>query len=151
MTKRSITGTWIAGLIILVIGLVVSGISVGMMLANGGTYTPLPNGSGYTFEPTINAYFWTTVSFIVVGGVIALVGGVMQMAAWIGALVSTYRLEDKAWFIVLLVGGVLSVAIGFSGFAVMVAYLIAGPDVPTMSQPTAPLVTPRPPEYALPR
>jgi hypothetical protein len=151
MTKRSITGTWIAGLIVLVIGLVVSGISVGMMLANGGTYTQLPNGGGYNFEPTINAYFWTTVSFIVVGGIIALVGGVMQMAAWIGALVNTYRLQDKAWFIVLLVGGVLSLVIGLSGFAVMVAYLIAGPDVPAMPQPTAPLVAPRPPEYAVPR
>lgn len=43
--------------------------------------------------------------------------------AWIGAVLNTVNLPDKAWFVVLLVGGLLSF-----GFLVTVAYVIAGPD-----------------------
>jgi hypothetical protein len=52
----------------------------------------------------------------------------VQLAAWIGALVNTYRLEDKTWFAVVLAGGLMGLAFGLLGFAAMVAYLIAGPD-----------------------
>jgi hypothetical protein len=43
--------------------------------------------------------------------------------AWIGALINTAQLPDKAWFVLLLVLGLLSF-----GFIAMVAYVIAGPD-----------------------
>ncbi len=128
MSKASITRMWIAGLIILVAGLAVGGISLGLMLANGGTWEPAASGNGSDFIPTINGFFWTTVGFMIAGFTIAAVGGVIQLAAWIGALVNTYQLEDKAWFIILLVGGLLGLAVGLIAFAAMVAYLIAGPD-----------------------
>jgi hypothetical protein len=41
----------------------------------------------------------------------------------IGAVLNTAQLDDKTWFIVLLVTGVLGL-----GFFVMIAYLLAGPD-----------------------
>ena len=57
-------------------------------------------------------------------GVIALVGGsIAGLIAWIGALLNTAQLPDKAWFIVLLVLGLFSF-----GFIAMLAYVIAGPD-----------------------
>lgn len=59
----------------------------------------------------------------------------MQLAAWIGTLVNTYRLEDKTWFAVVLAGGMLGLAFGLLGFATMVAYLIAGPDGMVVKQP----------------
>ena len=43
--------------------------------------------------------------------------------AWIGAVVNTSRLEDKTWFVVLLVLGLLSF-----GFIAMLVYILAGPD-----------------------
>lgn len=128
MAKRTITKLWIAGLFVLAVGLAVAGISVALMLAYGGHFAPAADGSGTTFIPTLDAYFWTTASVAAGGFLIAIAGGIMQLAAWIGALVNTNQLADKTWFIVLLVGGVLGLSFGLLGFAVMVAYLIAGPD-----------------------
>src|SRR5690242_8501009 len=128
MSKASITRMWIAGLIVLVAGLAMGGISLGLMLANGGTWEPAVSGNGSDFVPTINGFFWTTVGFMIVGFTIAVAGGIVQLAAWIGALVNTYQIEDKAWFVILLVGGILGLVSGVFGFAAMVAYLVAGPD-----------------------
>lgn len=152
MSKNSITRMWMIGLIVLIAGLVVGGISLGLMLANGGTWVPAASGNGYDFVPTIDGFFWTTVTFMILGFTVAAAGGVVQLAAWVGALVNTYQLEDKAWFIALLAGGLLGLAFGLIGFAAMVAYLVAGPDgMPTrqqqLSMPTAP-VAPEPSEYA---
>lgn len=168
MSKASITRMWIAGLIVLVAGLAMGGISLGLMLANGGTWVPAASGSGSDFVPTINGFFWTTVGFMIVGFTIAAAGGIVQLAAWIGALVNTYQIVDKAWFIILLAGGILGLVSGVFGFAAMVAYVVAGPDglpagrthapapympqaqpmpdgpAPTASQPVAPQL----PEYS---
>jgi hypothetical protein len=135
MTKTTITRMWIVGLIVLVAGLLVGGVSLGLMLTLGGTYTAAPSGNGYDFVPIINSFFWTTIGFMIVGFTVAAAGGIVQLAAWIGALVNTYRLEDKAWFIVLLAGGLLGLAFGLIGFATMVAYLVAGPDGIPIRQP----------------
>ena len=143
MSKASITRMWIAGLIVLFAGLAMGGISLGLMLANGGTWVPAESGSGSDFIPTINGFFWSTVGFMIVGFTIAVAGGIVQLAAWIGALVNTYQIEDKAWFITLLAGGLLGLVSGVFGFAVMVAYLVAGPDgMPAGRARTAPASAP---------
>lgn len=144
MTKATITRMWIAGLIVLVAGLLVGGISVGLMLAFGGTFTPAATGNGQEFVPRLDGFFWTTVGFTVVGFTIAVVGGIIQLAAWIGALVNTYQIEDKAWFIGLLIGGLLGLGSGIIGFAAMVAYLVAGPDGVRAQAPQTPMFTPAP-------
>jgi hypothetical protein len=146
MSKQSVTRMWIAGLIVLVAGLAVGGISLGLMLANGGAWTPAASGNGYDFVPAINAYFWTTVGFMIAGFTVAAVGSVIQLAAWIGALINTYQLADKAWFIVLLVGGLVGLVSGLTGFAVMVAYLVAGPDALPRGQPLPPHIPQAPQE-----
>ncbi|HEU5349507.1 MAG TPA: hypothetical protein VFU63_12925 [Ktedonobacterales bacterium] len=149
MSKYNITRMWIAGLIVLVVGLAVGGISLGLMLSNAGTWVPVASGSGSEFVPTINGYFWTTVGFLIAGCTVAAIGGVIQLAAWIGALVNTYQLEDKAWFIALLAGGLLGFVFGLIGFAVMVAYLVAGPDGMPARQPQIPTsAMQHPGEYA---
>ena len=138
MTKFTITRTWIAGLVVLAGGLVVVGLSVGLMLAYGGTFTPAPFGNGYDFVPRFDSFFWTTVGFIVVGGTAVVAGGIVQLAAWIGALINTNRMPDKTWFAVLLVGGILGIVFAPIGFAAMVAYVVAGPDGMTVQpQPAA--------------
>jgi hypothetical protein len=63
------------------------------------------------------------------GAFVALVGAVLHLVVWIGALVNTFALADKAWFVVLLIGGLIGfVGVVFAPFVVMIGYLIAGPD-----------------------
>jgi hypothetical protein len=60
---------------------------------------------------------------MILGGFAMLGGAIAGLVAWIGALINTAQLEDKAWFVLLLVLGLLSF-----GFIAMLAYVIAGPD-----------------------
>ncbi len=141
MTKPTITKAWLAGLLMFVAGLLVAGLGVALMLAFGGQYTPAASGNGYDFNPTINGFFWLTISLMVLGSTVAAAGGIVQLAAWIGALVNTYQIADKTWFAALLASGLLGFAFSLLSFAGMVAYLVAGPDsmatrAPDLSQPT---------------
>jgi hypothetical protein len=79
-----------------------------------------------SFPPSMD--FWMTVRLMVARCALAAAAGVAQLAAWVGALVNAYQLEDKIWFYALLGGGVFGVASGLIPFASMIAYLIAGPD-----------------------
>lgn len=128
MRKSTVTRVWLGGLVLLAGGLLVAGVSIGLMLAYGGTFNKAPSGNGYDFVPSYDGVFWTTIGIMVVGFVAAAIGGLVQLAAWIGALVNTYQLQDKTWFAVVLAGGLLGLAFGLVGLAAMVAYLIAGPD-----------------------
>lgn len=148
MTKSTVTRTWLAGLVLLALGLIVAGLSVGLMLAYGGTFTAATNGNGYDFVPRYDSFFGTMVGLIIVGGIAAAVGGFVQLAAWIGALVNTFRLQDKTWFAVLLAGGLLGLAFGVVGFAAMVAYVIAGPDGMAVRQPPVSAPTSLPSTFA---
>jgi hypothetical protein len=61
---------------------------------------------------------------LTVVGVLAIVGGAIgQFVAWIGAVLNTSRLDDKTWFVLLLVLGLLSF-----GFVPMLVYVLVGPD-----------------------
>jgi uncharacterized membrane protein YedE/YeeE len=72
-------------------------------------------------QPTPAA--WTFVLLGIVGFVALVGGAICGLVAWIGALLNTAQLEDKTWFILLLVLGLLSF-----GFVAMLAYVIVGPD-----------------------
>lgn len=69
---------------------------------------------------------WLMLSLAGLGVLLMVLASIGLFIAWIGAVVSTAALPDKTWFIVLLVGGLLSV-----GFPVTLAYVIAGPDTPS--------------------
>jgi hypothetical protein len=139
MSRSTIVRTWLGGLIAVAGGLALAGVCVGLMLGFGGTFTPAATGQGYDFEPTLNGFFWTTVGGIVFGGVLAMVGGLVQLAAWVGALINTNRLEEKTWFGVLLASGLIGFVVGLVGFAGMLAYVIAGPDGMAMTTLRVPL------------
>ena len=52
----------------------------------------------------------------------AAVGSVLQLAGWVGALVNTYQLADKTWFVVLLIGGIIGLSfflVAYAGVKVM--------------------------------
>ncbi len=147
MTKPQITRIWLIGLAVFVVGLIIFGVSMGLMFAYGGTYVPAARGIRYDFVPTLDGFFWTTVGFMILGGVIAIGGAIAQLVAWIGALMNTNALQDKTWFIVLLAGGLIGLMFGLVYFAVMVAYIIAGPDATLSGVPRVPEV----PTYESPR
>lgn len=128
MTKSLINRVWIGGLAVFAAGIVVALVGVFLMLGYGGIFTQIAGTNDYNFVPNMDGFFWVTIALIVAGGFIALIGSVAQFAAWIGALVNSYALPEKAWFAVLLVGGILSFAFAPLGFAAMIAYVIAAPD-----------------------
>ena len=135
MRKSTVNRTWIGGLAVFAAGIVVAGVSVGLMLAEGGTFTYNAATKAYDFVPLLNGFFWSMVSLIVIGGVVAAAGTVLQLVAWAGALINTYQVPDKTWFGVVLAGGVLGLFFGFIGFAAMLAYVVAGPDGMALPRP----------------
>lgn len=66
---------------------------------------------------------WSLLGLAIVSGIAMAGGAIAGLVAWIGALINTAQLEDKTWFILLLVLGVFSF-----GLIAMIAYVIAGPD-----------------------
>jgi hypothetical protein len=128
MTKSMITKVWIGGLAIFAAGLVVAMVGVFLMLGYAGTFAQIAGTNNYDFTPTIDGFFWVTVALISAGGLIGLIGSVVQFVAWVAGMVNSYALPDKAWFWVLLLGGILSFAFAPIGFAAMIAYVIAAPD-----------------------
>lgn len=142
MTKSMVTRIWIGGLVVLAAGLVAAAVGVGLMLAYGGTFTQTGDPSQMQFVPDYGGFFWTTIWVIVLGGILAAVGGVVQLVAWIGALVNSYMLPEKTWFAITLIGGILGLGFGLIGFATMVAYVIAAPDGTLYRRPQVPTAAP---------
>ena len=132
MTKSMITKLFVGGLIAIAGGLVLS-IGAGVAAyANGALVMSGPDVVG--FEPT--AFAWTMLALAVLGCVGMFGGGITQFVAWIGAVLNTSRLEEKTWFVVLLVLGILSF-----GFVAMLVYVLAGPDGTTEQTPATRLTT----------
>lgn len=143
MSKSTITKTWIGGLIGFAAGIGVSLVGVFLMLGYGGTFTRIGDTNNYNFTPDMNGFFWTAVTVIVIGGIVALAGSIVQLAAWIAALYNSYRLPDKTWFAILLVGGLLGFMFAVIGFAVMVAYIVAAPEGMAYDRTAAPASLPQ--------
>ena len=141
MTKSTIGKLWWGGLAGIAGGFIVAGISVAVMLAFGGTFTSTGDGKNYNFVPSYDPTFWSAVAFTVFGGVVAFAGMVSQFIAWIGALVNTWRLPEKAWFVLLLVLGLVG---HLFGLVMMIVYLLAGPDGTKVERPAPSLPTAQP-------
>jgi hypothetical protein len=119
-------------------------VGVFLMLGYGGTFTQVAgtDPTQYDFTPTLNGFFWTAVSVIVAGSIVAAIGGLVQLVAWVGALVNSYWLPEKTWFAVVLIGGILGLAFGLVGFAAMIVYVIAAPDGAPYRKPQEPVAAP---------
>jgi hypothetical protein len=132
MTKRTITIWWLIG----------AGVTiVGGLLTLFCSLALVPHIQSLTnnFQPYItfvpDGYFWTLISFIILGCITILAGFIAQFVAWIGAVINTNHLVDKTWFNVLLWGGIVSIvlspAFGLGAliwWGLMIAYLVGGPD-----------------------
>ena len=119
MTKSNVTKLFMGSLIAIVAGVFVVALGFIAALATGTFVMEGPDVTGFQLSSSAPAAFG--LAFIGMLGIIG--GGIGQFVAWIGAVVNTSRLEDKTWFVVLLVLGLLSF-----GFIAMVVYILVGPD-----------------------
>jgi hypothetical protein len=124
MAKATVTRLFVGSLIAIVGGIILLATGVLVGFASGAFVMSGHDVSG--IQPT--PFAWSMVGLSVLGLLALLGGGIGQFVAWIGAVLNTSRLEDKTWFIVLLVLGLLSF-----GFIPMIIYLLIGPDGTTSS------------------
>jgi hypothetical protein len=128
MSKSTITKLFIGSLIAIVGGLVLLAAGVLLAFANGSFVMTGPDVTGINSS----AFTWSMVGLAVVGTLAMIAGAFGQFVAWLGAVLNTSRLEDKTWFILLLVLGLLSF-----GFVAMLVYVIGGPDGAPASRASA--------------
>jgi hypothetical protein len=119
MSKQNVTRLFVGAVVALGAGLVLGFAALWAALASdaidlgGSDYVDVNGGSGA----------WTALGLVIAGSLAILVGAAAALVSWLGALLNTWELEDKAWFASLL-------ALGLLGFGVlaMIAYVVAGPD-----------------------
>ncbi|HSL76136.1 MAG TPA: hypothetical protein VK867_04260 [Candidatus Limnocylindrales bacterium] len=119
MTKSTVTKFFVGGIVAVIAGLILAVAATWAAFAAGEFVMDGPDVSDVQFT----AFGWSMVGLMIVGGFSMIGGAIAGLVAWIGALINTAQLPDKAWFVLLLVLGLLSF-----GFFAMVAYVIAGPD-----------------------
>ena len=102
MSKSTITRLFVGAIVALAVGLVL---------------VPAGIWAAFASDPVV------TVPLLVVGSLAIVAGVVAGAISWIGALLNTWQLEDKTWFVSLLVLTLFGV-----GVLGMVGYVLAGPD-----------------------
>ena len=119
MSKATVTRLFIGSLVAFGAGAVVSIFAIGLAVANnvfvmsGNDIVAIQGGT----------LAWALIGLAVLGGLAAAGGVIAGFVAWIGAVLNTWQLESKAWFVGLLLLGIFNF-----GFLAMIAYVIAGPD-----------------------
>ena len=119
MFKHTVTRLFIGSLIAFGAGAIVSILAIALAIANnvfvmdGNDITAIQGG----------ALAWLLLGLALLGGLAAAGGVIAGFIAWIGAVLNTWQLESKAWFVALVLTGIFNF-----GFIAMVIYVIAGPD-----------------------
>ena len=119
MSKGTVTSLFEGSVIAVVAGVVLAFAAVWFAYANGAFVMSGPDVTGLHATPVA----WAMVGLAIVAALAMMGGFIGGLVSWIGALLNTSQLEDKTWFVVLLVLGLLSF-----GLVAMIAYVIAGPD-----------------------
>lgn len=119
VSKTAVTRLFIGAIVAIVAGVVLVLVAVwaafagGLIVIGGNDVVAVHGGSAV----------WTVVGLVIVGSLAIVGGSIAALLSWIGALLNTVQLEDKTWFLVLLLLGLFSF-----GFIAMVLYVLAGPD-----------------------
>jgi hypothetical protein len=119
MAKNTVTRLFIGSLIAFGAGAVVATFAIALAIANnvfvmdGNDIAAIQGGT----------LAWALIGIAILG-VLAAAGGIIAgFVAWIGAVLNTWQLDSKAWFVGLVLLGIFNF-----GFVAMIAYVIAGPD-----------------------
>ena len=119
MTKATVTRLFIGGGLAIIAGAILGIAAVWIAIANdvfvmNGPDIVALRGSGLAAS---------MLGLAIVGALVIMGGLIAGLVAWIGALLNTWQLESRAWFIALILLGIFNF-----GFFAMVAYLVGGPD-----------------------
>lgn len=119
MSKATVTRLFIGGGLAVIAGAILAIAAVWIAIAN---HVFVMNGADIVGLRG-SALAWSMLPLGIVGGLAIMGGLIAGLVAWIGALLNTWQLESKTWFVVLLLLGIFNF-----GFFAMIAYLVAGPD-----------------------
>lgn len=119
MSKPTITKLFLGSVVAVIAGIVLGFAAVWYAYINDAFVVNGPDVVGIQATPGA----WGMVGLAVVAGLTIVGGFIAGLVSWIGALLNTALLEDKTWFVLLLVLGLLSF-----GLVAMIAYVIGGPD-----------------------
>ena len=119
MSKTTVVRTFIGSVVAVVAGLVLAFAAIWIAFASGVFVMDGPDVVGIETTP----FAWTMIGLAFVAALAMIGGFIGGLVSWIGALLNTAQVEDKTWFILLLVLGLFSF-----GLVAMLAYVIAGPD-----------------------
>ena len=119
MFKTTVTRLFIGSLLAFGAGAIVSILAIALAIANdvfvmNGNDIAAIQGGGLA---------WLLLGLALLGGLTAAGGVIAGFIAWIGAVLNTWHLESKAWFVALVLTGIFNF-----GFIAMIVYVIAGPD-----------------------
>lgn len=119
MPKHTIVRLFLASVVAAVAATVLLLVAGGLAVANDVFVMRGPDVVG--IRP--GTFGWVMVALAVIAVLVLVGAAIAQFVAWLGAVLNTARLEDKTWFVILLVTGLLSF-----GVLAMIVYVIAGPD-----------------------
>lgn len=119
MAKSTVTRLFFGGVVAAIAGVVFGFVAVWAAYASGAFVMNGPDVTGITMTP----FAWLMVGVAVASLLVVMGGFIAGLVAWIGALLNTAQIDDKAWFVVLLLLGIFSL-----GFIAMLVYVVAGPD-----------------------
>ena len=119
MSKRGVTRLFVGAVVAVGAGLVLGVAALWTALASDA----IDVGGGNVIDVNGGSDAWIAVALVIVASLAILAGTGAAVVSWIGALLNTWELEEKAWFAALLVLGLF----GF-GVVAMIAYVVAGPD-----------------------
>jgi hypothetical protein len=119
MFKSTVTKLFLGSLISVGAGAVVIIAAVWLAIANN---VFVMNGS-QVVDIQQSGLAFTLLAVVIAGGFAIIGGFIGGLVSWIGALLNTWQVESKAWFVGLLLLGIFNF-----GFFAMIAYVIAGPD-----------------------
>jgi hypothetical protein len=118
MSKTTITRLFVGATAALVAGCIVALATIVSALLGG-----VVSIGGPTVVTIDGEAFGAALPWLLIAALVSGAGAIAGVASWIGALFNTVRLDDKTWFVALLVLGLFSF-----GWVAMAAYVIAGPD-----------------------
>jgi hypothetical protein len=96
MTKATVTRLFVAGIVVFIAGFMLALVGAVVALADGAIRIGGP--SVVTVDgPALGSALVT----LVVAGLVIAAGMFLGVIAWVGALVNTFQLEDKTWFVLL--------------------------------------------------
>jgi hypothetical protein len=128
MSKSTVVKLFVSSVVAVIAGALLAFAAIWFAYANGAFVMNGPDVVGIQSTP----FAWAIVGLAIVACLAMMAGFIAGLVSWIGALLNTAQIEDKTWFILLLVLGLLSF-----GIVAMIAYVIAGPDGTQRQAPSA--------------